>query len=307
MALMNENETQNNELAKTTQEIVEQFSVDYPIEFIDSPESPRLSEVAALDAELFGSHQSLSEEEFREIVEKGGVILSHVGPGNQLISEASLMLTSAEDGPSSLERDLPEWLAYCDGAAVSKEYRGKGLQKQLLNAREAVAKEAGKEASAASVRQKNVTSIKSMMRGDYIMLADSPHYYGDEPKDARVVMLKDFELGNPLKELDSDHEMLENSLRGVIEPSAIQEKLDSGADVISIVVQQSDEVDEVYNQAVATLLRNGYIGVACSDIDIGDSDSERSDAMTFIRLESLPLEVAEAVKLRQKEVQSIVG
>lgn len=304
---MDENERHNSEQKKTTQELVEQFGVDYPIEDIDSPENPRLGEVAALDAELMGSHQSLSEEGFREIVENGGVIISHVGPGNKLISEASLVLTSVEGGSSPLERGLPEWLAYCDGAAVSKDYRGKGLQKQLLNAREAVAKEEGKEATAASVRQRNVTSIKSMIKCGYIMIADAPHYYGDEVEDARVVMLKDFELGNPFEDLDSNHEMLEDSLRGIVEPSGIQEKLASGSDVISIAVQQSDELDEVYNQAVATLLRNGYIGVACNDIDIGDSDSERSDAMTFVKLESLPPDVAEAIKLRQEEIQSIVG
>ncbi len=66
-------------------------------------------------------------------------------------------------------------------------------------------------------------------------------------------------------------------------------------------------VQEDYNKAVATLLRNGYIGDVCNDIAIGDSGSERADAMTFIRLESLPLEAAETIKLRQQEVQAIVG
>ncbi len=303
---MNENETQKQELTRTTQEVVAQFGIDYPIEVINSPESPRLAEVAALDAELFGEHQSLTEDEFREIVEKGGVILSHVGPENRLISEASLMLAPNEQGLSSLERNLPDWLAYCDGAAVAKEFRGKGLQKQLLNAREAVAKEANKEATAASVRQRNLASIKSMIRGGYVMIADAPTYYGDKPTDARVVMVKDFQIGNPFAELDSDHEMLEGSLRGVIEPSSVQEKLATGADVISVSVQQSDDVDETYNKAVAILLRNGYVGLSCNDIDIGDSDSERADAMTFVKIDSLPTENAEAIRLRQKEIQTIV-
>lgn len=304
---MDIHETNEHNISKTTQEIVAQFGNDYPIEIITSPESPRLAEVASLDAELFGEHQSLTEDEFREIIEQGGVILSHVGPDNKLISEASLMLTSNEQGPSLLERNLPHWLAYCDGAAVAKEFRGKGLQKELLNAREAIAKEANKEATAASVRQRNLASIKSMIRGGYIMIADAPNYYGDRPTDARVIMMKDFQIGNPFTELDSDHEMLEDSLRGVVEPSSVQEKLSAGADVISVSVQQSDDVDEDYNQAVASLLRNGYIGVSCNDIDIGDSDSERADAMTFVRINSLPIESAEALRIRQKDLQTIVS
>lgn len=304
---MDENGSQNIEPKVNLQELLLQFGADYPIDVVDSPESPRLSEIAALDAEAFGEHQTLTEEDLKHILSKGGVILGHTEHSGRLISEATLILNANPKGPSLLECGLPEWLGYCDGAAVSKEYRGKGLQKQLLLARHEVAKAFGKEATAASVRQTNVISIKSMFKTGYVMLADSPQYYGESPEDARVVMLNDFEVGNPFAELDSDHEMLDEILRGVIDPSVLREKLSAGSDIISLAVHQSDEVKEEYNMAVATLLRNGYIGVACSDIDIGDSDGERANAMTFIRFESLPLDAAEAIRLRQREVQSIVG
>ena len=290
------------------QELVARYGVEYPIEVIDSSESPlRLAEIAALDGQAFGGHVTLSEDDLKHIFNNGGVILGHTETDGRLITEATLVLNVNEKGPSPLERQLPGWLGYCDGAAVSKDYRGKGLQKQLLLARHEVAKASDKEAVAASVRQANVTSIKSMIKTGYVMIADSPHYYGTDTTDARVVMLHDFKIGNPFAELDSDHEMLEDSLRGVIEPGQLQEKLSSGADIISLTVHQSDETDEEYNKAVATLLRNGYIGVACSDIDIGDSDSERADAMTFIKLGSLPVDTAESLRIRQKEVQAIVG
>lgn len=304
---MDEQELVNVEPQQSMQELVAQYGVEYPIEIIDSPESPRLAEIAALDAEAFGGHVTLSEEDLRHIFGNGGVILGHTETDGRLITEATLVLNSDQEGPSPLERNLPEWLGYCDGAAVSKDYRGKGLQKQLLLARHEVAKSSGKEAAAASVRQANVTSIKSMIKTGYVMLADSPHYYGTDITDARVVMLHDFNIGNPFTELDSDHEMLEESLRGVIEPGQLQEKLSAGADIISLAVHQSDDTNEEYNIAVATLLRNGYIGVACSDIDIGDSDDERADAMTFIKLDSLPLETAESMRIRQKDIQAIVG
>ena len=304
---MDENETIIPEPEQQIQEIVKQFGTDYPIEVMDNPESPRLAEVADIDAEAFKGQKKLTQEDFMHIFQNGGVILGHVGPDNKLISEASLLLATDPEGSSILERNMPGWLAYCDGAAVIKEFRGKGLQKQLLLAREEVAKLSKKEASGASVRQNNVASIRSMISTGYVMIADSPHYYGENDKDARVVMLKDFGIGNPFKDLDSDHELLDESLRGVIEPNNIQDKLAEGADVISVAVIQSEDVNSEYNRAVATLLRNGYIGVACNDIDIGDSDSERSDAMTFVKIDSLPLEVREPLRLRQKEIQSVVG
>lgn len=304
---MDEVEKEKNEPVQEIQEIVRHFGTDYLIEVIDNPDSPRLTEVASIDAEAFKGQKKLEKEDFLHIFENGGVILGHVGPNNQLISEASLLLDADPEGASLLERNMPTWLGYCDGAAVIKEFRGKGLQKQLLLAREEVAKSSKKEASAASVRQNNVTSIRSMLNTGYVMIADSPHYYGDEEKDGRVVMLKDFKVGNPMKDLDSDHELLEESLRGVIDPQVIQDKLAQGADVISIAVTQSEIVNSEYNRAIATLLRNGYIGTSCNDIDIGDSDSERSDAMTFVKLDTLPLEVQEPIRLRQKEIQTIVG
>ena len=133
--LMDEQELLNSEPQPNLQELVAQYSSEYPIEVIDSPESPRLSEIAALDAEAFGGHQTLSEEDLKHIFNNGGVILGHTEADGRLISEATLVLNSDTEGPSLLERQLPSWLGYCDGAAVSTEYRGKGLQKQLLLAR----------------------------------------------------------------------------------------------------------------------------------------------------------------------------
>ena len=186
---MDERESANIEPQQSMQELVAQYGVEYPIEVIDSPESPRLAEIAALDGEAFGGHVTLSEEDLKHIFNNGGVILGHTETDGRLITEATLVLDADEKGPSPLERNLPEWLGYCDGAAVSKDYRGKGLQKQLLLARHEVAKSSGKEAAAASVRQANVTSIKSMIKTGYVMVADSPHYYGADISDARVVML----------------------------------------------------------------------------------------------------------------------
>ncbi len=47
---------------------------EYKLEVIDDPESPRITEIAALDMELFGEHKSLTATEFRAIVENLSLI-----------------------------------------------------------------------------------------------------------------------------------------------------------------------------------------------------------------------------------------
>ncbi len=292
---------------RSMQETVNQVSHEFKIEVISDPHSPRIEEVAALDARLFGEHKSLPPEAFREILESGGAVLGHINESGALISEASIILNAVEDGECSLERELPQWLAYCDGAAVDTEYRGRGLQKQLLAAREAVAIEAGKEASSASVRQKNVASVRSMLAKGYILISDAPQYYGSAPEDDRVAMLHDFELGNPFNDLDTDHKMLERSIQGIIQPQDVLDRVAQKADVVSLPTEQSDEVDDVYNKAVSALLSNGYIGVACGDIDVGDGDAVATHAMTFLRVAALPPELANKVLNRKHELDLIVS
>lgn len=286
-------------------EVIKQIESSLPIELIQDPNSPRIPEIASLDAESFGAHKSLTAEDLSGIIAKGGVLFGHISPEGKIVSEATLVLNADSEGLSTLERSLPAWLAYCDGAAVSQSHRGKGLQKELLTAREKVAEVKGKEASAASVRHRNLSSIRSMLRNGYVMIADAPGYYGDGEEDDRVVMLKQFSEDNPMSSLTIEHQALEIDHKGITQPVDVADKIDSNADVIGLPVQHSDEVDGHYNTAVAALLRNGYTGVACHDLDIGDSDGERESVMVFVKLDTLG-SLADKFSQRQSELQDLL-
>src|SRR5690348_2659832 len=92
-------------------EVLSRLETSYPIEVIDDLLSPRVQEVAALDAELFGEHKSLPAEAFADIIKNGGAVFGHVNEKGDLISEASLILESNPgSGDSTLERGLPSWL-----------------------------------------------------------------------------------------------------------------------------------------------------------------------------------------------------
>lgn len=294
----------NRPSAQRIHEILDAVETAYPLEIIVDPDDPLLESVAALDAGLFGPHKSLSREDFSELVEKGAVVYAH-RDGEALISEATLVFNKDPEGDSSLERGLPSWLGYCDGAAVAENYRGKGLQRELLQARELTAKEAGKEATGASVRHRNLASIRSMLRSGYVMIADAPSYYGEGIENDRVVMLKDFSFQNQLEALRSDSDALEDSLQGMSSIDELDELLSKNTPLITLGVEQNDAVDSSYNQAVAKLLRNGYIGVSCHDLDVGDSDGERSNAMVFVLIDSMQ-GVKDSIRAKQQEVQTLL-
>lgn len=281
------------------------------LEIIDNLENPEhlraIEEVAALDAELFGRHKSLSAEDFTSIMKNGATIIAHRAEDGKLVSEASLIFNKDTNGSSTLERGLPDELAYCDGAAVSKNYRGKGLQRELLAERERIAKEAGKEGITASVRQRNVASIRSMLNRGFVMISDAPGYYGDDPEDDRVIMLKRFDVPNYMEELRSDHEALDEGEAGVLLPDEIIARVAEEPPLISLSIEQSDDIDTKTNHAMATLLNSGYIAVSCHDIDIGDSDGERSSALTFVRIDSLPRGYAGSLEDTRQKIGQVVN
>lgn len=292
--------------AQTIAEALQHMETSFPIEIISDPNSPRVQEVADLDAKLFGEHKSLPKEAFAAIIENGGAVFGHVNPDNKLISEASLILNAAPaTGECPLERALPSWLAYCDGAAVSTEYRGRGLQKELLQAREKIAESVGKEASSASVRHRNLSSIRSMLKSGYMIAGDAPGYYGDAPEDDRIVMMKMFGVDNPLEGLDIQEAALGVDHKGINGLDEVGGKIQGGSDIISLVVQQSDEADGQLNEAMSDLLKNGYVGVSCHDLDIGDSDGDRESALVFVKLGTLGA-VGEKFGAKQQELQIVL-
>lgn len=287
-------------------EVLQQIETTFPIEIITDPESPRVQEVADLDAQLFGEHKSLPREAFAATISNGGAVFGHIGPGNKLISEASLILQAApETGECPLERSLPSWLAYCDGAAVSRDYRGRGLQKELLLAREKIAESVGMEASSASVRHRNVASIRSMFKCGYVLGGDAPGYYGNTAEDDRVVMIKQFGIENPLEDLDIEEAARGVDYKQITSLEEVDQKITGSSDIIALVTVQSDEVDEQFNHALSALLRSGYIGVSCHDLDNGDSDGDQESALVFVKLATLG-PIAESMAPKLSELQQVL-
>jgi ribosomal protein S18 acetylase RimI-like enzyme len=275
-----------------TSEHVSQRPVDVTLEVITDPASSIITEIARLDQELFGTHKSLSEEDFSSILANGGMLFAHLNQNGIAISEASLVLNPSEQAETAIERSLPSWLAYCDGAAVSEDYRGLGLQKDLLRARESAAKDAGKEAIGASVRHRNLASIRSMFSAGYVMIADSPTFYGSSPEDARIFMLKEFSIESPA----ASHGL--NFKVG---------KLVLAQNAILVPTVHSDEIDEDYNKTVGLILGNGYIGTSCGDIDDRSVNALRLSAMIFRPLGSMTESCGDAYAARQEQLKAIIG
>lgn len=275
-----------NEITSEFGEVYEEAGLS--LEVYGRENEKEITEVALLDQEIFGEHKSLPKEGFMRIVENGGYVLGVRDRGGRLLAEASLVLNNnPESGDSQLERQLPDYMAYCDGAAVHQSQRKKGIQKWLLRSRESKAAEAGKTVMSASVRHRNIPSIKSMLKEGYVVVCDAPHYYGEGAEDSRILLVKVMEEANPMDALRADEEGIDFEHRGVTGLKDIDLAISEREDIISLEFQYSDEVDESFNGGVAKLLRSGYVGVSCHDVDIGDSDGERSSVLVFVRRDTV--------------------
>jgi ribosomal protein S18 acetylase RimI-like enzyme len=251
----------------------------YPIDVIRHPEHPALAEVATLDRSAFGDRDAIPEDRLRDMVSDGGVVLLQRTPDGSIVSEAALVLEPHGSSPVSIERELPEWAGYCAGAAVDSSGQGHGLQRELLRAREALTRSAGKSAVASSVRQGNLKSIRSMLKTGYVVACDAPELYGRGLLGDRIVTLKLFDI-------------------------EIVSEIPNG-EAVELEVRQSDVPEAAHNAAMAKLLDDGYVGIACRDHEDSGSEDRRC-VMSFAPIESWAPEHAEYVRKRIAELQRIV-
>ncbi len=257
---------------------------------------PRIAAVAALDRDLFGPHQSLDEAALRALLAAGGLLFVHQDPGGELVTEAALVLGANPAGPSALDRRLPPGLGYCDGAAVAPAWRRKGLQQALLRAREEAARARGLEGLCASVRHGNLASVRAMARRGFAMAVDSPRHFGRRPQDARVVMLKMFEWmpdAEPARAVPPGP---------ALAPAQVAPRVADRCPVIELAARQGDAVDPVHDAAVASLLRAGYLGVACVPAATGGG----TFVLRFVRGDTLAGPGAARLRAAQVEVQALV-
>ncbi len=278
----------------------------YSMEAYDIDSKDYLAEVAALDAELFGQHKSLPVEGFVSVVENGGIVLGIRDGTGSLVGEASVILNnSPEDGDSQIERSLPSNMAYCDGAAIHPSARGKGLQRWLLRAREMVALAAGKELISASVRHRNLASIKSMLREGYFVVADAPHYYGDSTEDARIFLVKVVGSPNPMNMLTLDYNDSASMIAGITDPTTVPQSMSERRDIIALSVENSDDVDEHFNSQIALLLRGGYVAVNSHEIDLQGNIASKNSAIMFVRVASVESELFDKLSDIQRLLHNI--
>lgn len=279
---------------------IEAIDSTYELVAITESTDARIEEAARLDQELFGSHLGLSEDDYRQTLQRGGMVFGHQAEG-VFISQSVFVSTADRDAPTILERHLPEWLAYCDGSAVVQEHRGEGLQRELLQSREIVAKMIGKRAICAAVRDRNLASMRSMLREGYVILAAAPGLYGNEPEDDRVVMFKNMLAEAAFVPDDASTRELGQLAET---PDQVDAEIAQGTERISLAVTSGRLSDPGHTRSVTSLIRHGYAGVRC--VDVATGGSERSCKLEFVRLDALPESSARALRTYQETLQRLL-
>lgn len=290
-------ESMNQDNIQTIEDFIQYFREDYAdsgliAEVINKGQIDKFQELAALDSELFGEYKSLTPNDFQRITETGGMIMAvrEGGIGGALVAEATLILDAYAEAPSILERKLPPTMAYCNGVGVVERHRGKGLERSLLQFRELAALDAMKRVMSVSVRVQNIASIISLLREGYIITSYVDDYFYHDSTEtgiSRFVMTKIIGVYNELVDLNAIDDRFDYVSKGVTPLKALDEVLIQQSPMIVVAID-NDKRDSLSNSelAIGKILQQNYVGVACHDLDIADSDGQSSYGLVFVRLDT---------------------
>lgn len=224
--------------------------------------------LAEFDNVLFAGYHHVPDDFYNKLFQAGAWVIGHVKDDDvnrdSIVSVASYFSRpSANSEAPRLERELPEWLGFLDGAAVRKEYRktltGLDLHGDLIDRRLKKAEEDGKTAVAAAVRPDNVTSVSNLQSHGISLAVNAKNFYGWRFSDQRVIALG--LLAAPIK------------------------RTGTGADrvwaVDSLEVRHNSEELGFYRK-VGELLLAGNMAYSCLNApDAGPTDPRRPSTMLF--------------------------
>lgn len=150
------------------------------------------TELTDFDRELFAGFHDVSDDFYPRLFSDGATVIGHRDKQGKIISVAALYTQSLSDPEAPrLERQIPAWACFLDGAAVDPQFRKSirpdlDLHGELLTWRLDAARQLGKAAALTVVRADNIPSDRNLRRKGWHALLDAPGYYGPRPEDGRI-------------------------------------------------------------------------------------------------------------------------
>ena len=128
---------------------------------LSADDKKTLKEVAMLDKRISDGGRGLTIRELKKYILQGTVV-GVIYSDNQVAGLAFASTHAEPKNSKSIRRNLPEESIYAFASGIDPAFRGKGLQKILIEKRIDLARQLNKETIIGSVRPENGASIRNI-------------------------------------------------------------------------------------------------------------------------------------------------
>ena len=247
------------------------------------------------------NHQ-MTVDRLQDMATRGGKTFAIFG-GNKIIGIGSVFTTPQEKSTYPLVNNLPPESIFGLAAAVDPMFRGRGLQKTLLEARKNLVREMGKETLLGSLRIENGASVKNVMSvGGRILyfLKFGPNASGDDP--LRVI----FEIDNTIENKEQEIIKTEDALS----PQDALNALGRGEKRIVLMVKSNSNEEEggddkEADEIVEQILSADYVGTGVQILST-DNQGSTVSGVVFKHLSSFPPDIAKRLTERKDKIKSLL-
>lgn len=252
-----------------------------------------LEKIAKTEREAFS--YEINVHDFQKMIERGESVIVVYSNG-QLAGHATVIMDADPHNSKPITRKLPEESSWAYGAVVVPEFRGKGLQKRLLEERIKLAIENGKETLMGCVRLENGASLRNIASTGGRILAFSPDFFVPTENPTRLIFEIDATLLKEKTEQINKKEALTPQM--ALEAAEKEEKK------IILTVKDGGEQDFEAEEAAAQILSHDYVGTNIETLSTGEGS--RCNGVLFRHLSSFPPEVAKCLRERKEKIQKLL-
>ncbi|HEV7702540.1 MAG TPA: GNAT family N-acetyltransferase [Candidatus Paceibacterota bacterium] len=254
-----------------------------------------LTKIAEIEREAF--RYKIDAHDFQKMIERGELVIVVYSDG-QLAGLATVIMDADPHNSKPIARKLPEESSWAYGATVIPKFRGKGLQKRLLEERIKFSLENGKETLMGCARLENGASVRNITSTGGRILAFSPNFFPDGENPARLIWEIDTTL--PKEQQEQTHK------KEGLTPNMALEAAEKEEEKIVLTVKDGEKKDVEAEEATARILSKDYIGTSIQTLSVDDATGSRCNGVVFRHLSTFPPDVAKRLLERKKKIQEIL-
>lgn len=270
-----------------SQESVPKNKLEVVFKTLDANNHDAILEMIAFEEKAWG-HMTTKEEIAKEVkqIASGKVLVSVIYNSNQVVGIGSILMEAAPESSVPIKKRLPKESSCAYGAAINPAFRGRGLQKTLLEKRIDLARQLNKETIIGSVRPENGASLRNITNTGGRILAYSPDFFPNDENRARLVWEIDTVLLNETQEFI--------------------EKKDTQFPDIVVDIKSGEEVDAEAQKTISKILSEDYVGISVQILHKNNAGIPTSSAIVFRHLSNFSPKVGKRLHERKKKIQEIL-